>query len=89
MAIPALIALTDQEYLQLLNNAEQPLRIWEQACDRLSKSLEAMGVKDVKISRDGDTWNSIPVEKRAESFVKILGGYIDGNTTPMDKLGDA
>lgn len=93
--------LSDQKYLELLDAAEPALEQFEKACDAVSEGFKNspviqaiqqqlidMGVLDVKVSRDGETWNSVPKEERAASIARVLGAYIDGKVTPMDKLND-
>lgn len=89
--------MSDQEYLQLLDATEPALKQFEDACEATSQSLrlqgieqklKEMGVLDVKVSRDGETWNSVPKEQRAESIARVFGAYLAGEHSPMGKLND-
>lgn len=91
--------MTDQQYLNLLKSSEPALEQFEQfeqsvedfhnsTLERIQRKLEEMGVVDVKVSRDGETWNSVAKDERAESLVRVLGAYVAGEYVPLGELKD-
>lgn len=89
--------MSDQEYLQLLDAAEPALTQFEQSCEAVSQScrlqsieqkLKEMGVLDVKVSYDGETWNIVPKAQRAEAVANVFEAYLAGEYSPMGKLND-